>query len=74
LERVQDGSAVDAVLPGKIVHAPASLVLIAELCYFVRGEAPLVPSLARYAIRKLDPGCLVYNYLSVDVEGLGRPL
>ena len=46
LECVQDGVAVRAVLPGKLVHASASLVLLANLRCLGGGEASLVAALA----------------------------
>jgi hypothetical protein len=46
LERVQDGSAVDAVPTSKLVHASAGLVALANLRYLGGGEAPLVAALA----------------------------
>lgn len=57
LERVQDGAAVDTILTSEVVHAPADLVLLGDLCYLGGSEAPLVPALARCAVCATTTTC-----------------
>jgi hypothetical protein len=65
LERVQDGVAVDAILAGKIVHAPASLVLLANLRDLDGREAPLMatpaPGLPTIASAVPTMSCSVWS-------------